>query len=203
MEFATEMVVAALRNNLKITEIPISYSPRIGESKLMPLADAWRHIRFMLLYCPSWLYWVPGSAGFLIGITILLVLLKGPVLLWGHYWDLHLMFFASAFSILCYQILHLGIYAHTFAIRQGFIKYDPLTVFFKERFNLEKGLFLGGAVFLAGFMVMLFITFEWFSKNFGAMYRIRESILAITFLMIGLQTIFSSFFISLLFLEKR
>lgn len=59
MEFATEMVVSALQNNLKICEVPVNYYPRKGKSKLMPLADAWRHIRFMLLYCPVWLYFIP------------------------------------------------------------------------------------------------------------------------------------------------
>ena len=203
MEFATEMVVAALQNNLKICEVPINYYPRKGESKLMPLADAWRHIRFMLLYCPVWLYFIPGALGFISGMAILLLLLRGPIFFLGHHWDMHLMVFASIFCIFSYQILNLGVYAHTFAIRQGFLKYDRLTLFFKRYFNLERGLILGGAVFLIGFIITLFIVLEWFSKHFGAMYRIRESILAMTLLIIGLQTAFSSFFISLLFLEKK
>lgn len=203
MEFATEMVVSALRHNLKIYEIPINYYPRKGESKLMPLADAWRHIRFMLLYCPVWLYFIPGALGLVAGLLILLFLLRGPFLFLGHYWDIHLMTFASVISILSYQMLHLGIYAHTFAIRQGFLKYDELTLFFKRHFNLEKGIMLGGVIFFVGFMVMFFIFLEWFSKDFGALYRIRESILAMTLLVIGLQTVFSSFFISLLFLERK
>lgn len=202
MEFATEMVVSALTNNLKIYEIPIGYHPRKGESKLMPLADAWRHIRFMLLYCPVWLYLIPGGFGFLAGISLLMILWRGPVLFLGHYWDIHLMVFAGVISIFSYQILNLGVYAHTFAIRQGFLKYDTLTLIFKKHFNLERGVILGGSVFLAGGAILLFIFIEWFSKDFGTLYRIRESILAMTLLVIGLQTIFSSFFISLLFLER-
>ena len=203
MEFATEMVVSALRARLKIYEIPINYHPRLGKSKLMPLADAWRHIRFMLLYCPVWLYFMPGLIGFVAGIGALFLLLKGPFLFLGHYWDIHFMIFASAICILSYQVLHLGVYAHTYAIRQGFLRYDILTMFFKETFNLERGIILGGAIFLVGFAINLFIFAEWFSSHFGALYRIRESILATTLLIIGLQTIFSSFFISLLFIERR
>jgi hypothetical protein len=105
--------------------------------------------------------------------------------------------------IFSYQILNLGVYAHTFAIRQGFLKYDALTLFFKHHFNLERGLILGAVMFLVGFTIMLFIFIEWFSKSFGALFRIRESILAITLFVIGLQTMFSSFFISLLFLERE
>ena len=102
MEFATEMVVAALRNRLKVYEIPINYHPRKGKSKLMPLADAWRHIRFMLLYCPVWLYLIPGAIGFLSGVSILFLLLGGPFLFLGHYWDIHLMVFACILSIFSY-----------------------------------------------------------------------------------------------------
>lgn len=203
MEFATEMVVSALRHNLRIYEIPINYYIRKGESKLIPLADAWRHIRFMLLYCPVWLYFIPGALVFCLGMLALLILLRGPFLFLGHYWDIHLMVFASVMSILSFQVLHLGVYAHTFAIRQGFLKYDALTLFFKRHFNLEKGIFLGGGIFLSGFIVMLFIFFEWFSQDFGTLHKIRESILAMTLLVIGLQTVFSSFFISLLFLERK
>lgn len=141
--------------------------------------------------------------GFAFGMVVMLLLLRGPILFLGHYWDIHLMVFASVFCIFSYQILNLGVYAHTFAIRQGFLKYDRLTLFFQRNFNLERGLILGGSIFLLGSIITLFIFLEWFSKHFGAMYRIRESILAMTLFIIGLQTMFSSFFISLLFLEKK
>lgn len=203
MEFATEMVVCALRSRLRVGEIPIDYARRTGKSKLMPLADAWRHIRFMLLYCPVWLYFVPGALGFALGAIILFALLGGPFLLFGHYWDLHLMFFAAVLSIFSYQILNLGIYAHTYAIRQGFLRYDSFTLYFKERFNLERGIILGGVVACAGGLMLFFIFLEWLSKSFGPLHRIRESIMAMTLIVIGLQTIFSSFFISLLFIERR
>lgn len=203
MEFATEMVVNAMQNNLEIFEVPINYHPRVGKSKLSPLYDAWRHLRFMLLYCPVWLYFFPGSVGFIFGIIVLFLLLKGPFLFLGRYWDIHLMFFASVLCIFSYQILNLGVYAHTYAIRQGFLKYDRLTSFFKRHFNLERGILLGGIFLIAGGGINVLIFLEWFNKHFGALYRLRESILAVTFLVIGLQTIFSSFFLSLLFLEKK
>ena len=203
MEFATEMVVAALRSNLKIFEVPVNYYPRKGESKLKPLADAWRHTRFMLLYCPLWLYFIPGMIGFSLGLIILLFSSRGPFYFLGRYWDLHVMVLAAVLSILSYQILHLGVFAHTYAIQQGYIKYDRITLFSQRHFNLEKGISLGSVLFLTGLVINIFIFIEWFSKNFGALYRIRESILAMTLLVIGLQTIFSSFFISLLFIEKK
>lgn len=203
MEFATEMVVNALQNNLKIYEVPIHYYPRLGESKLSPLRDAWRHIRFMLLYSPLWLYFIPGITGFLFGFFVLLLSIRGPFEFLGRAWDIHLMVFASVSCILFYQVLNLGVYAHTYAIRQGFLKYDALTLFFKRRFNLERGILLGGIFLLLGIGINFLIVLEWFTKNFGALHRIRESVFAMTLLVIGLQTIFSSFFLSLLFLERE
>ncbi len=201
MEFATEMAVAALQNKFRIKEVAVSYHPRLGKSKLNPLFDAWRHIRFMLFYCPVWLYFIPGMTGFVLGIIMLLVLLKGPVLFLGRYWDIHVMIFAGSLCILSYQVLNIGVYAHTYAIRQGLLKYDALTLFFKRHFNLERGIMLGLALFIVGLGINIWIFIEWFSRSFGALYRIRESILAMTLLIIGIQTFFSSFFISLLFME--
>jgi glycosyltransferase involved in cell wall biosynthesis len=203
MEFATEMVTSALRNNFRIYEVAINYHRREGESKLSPLSDAWRHIRFMLLYSPAWLYFIPGLTGFILGMFILLLLYKGPFLFLGHYWDMHLMVLASVICILSYQILHLGIYAHTFAVEQGFLKNDKFLIFFKRYFNLEKGLLAGAVLFLIGLGINFAIFLEWFSRNFGTLYRIREAILSMTLLVIGLQTIFSSFFISLLGLKSK
>jgi glycosyltransferase involved in cell wall biosynthesis len=202
MEFATEMVVSALQNKMRISEIPINYHLREGKSKLMPFYDAWRHIRFMLLYCPLWLYFVPGLLGFLGGLVILFLLLPGPFLFLGRYWDIHIMVFASAICILSYQILNLGVFAHILAIKEGYVKAEKVFLLVNRHFNLEKGLFLGAGLFLCGFLINLAIFIEWYSSHFGPLYRIRESILAMTLLVIGLQTIFSSFFISLLFLNK-
>jgi len=202
MEFATEMALAASENKLKICEVPINYYPRKGKSKLRPFPDAWRHIRFMLLYCPLWLYVIPGIAGFLSGLLILLLLLKGPFLFLGHHWDIHLVVVGSVTCMLSYQLLNLGVYAHTYALKQGFLKQDRFIILFQRYFSLERGLALGAALFLLGLLINIAILAEWLSKNLGALYRVRESILAMTLLVIGLQTIFSSFFISLLFLEK-
>ena len=112
------------------------------------------------------------------------------------------MIFASMLSILSYQIINLGVYAHTFGIRHGLLRYDRITLTFQRFFTLEKGLLLGGLIFLGGFIIIIAIVAEWFVKDFGSLYRMRESILAMTLIVIGLQTMFSSFFVSLLFVEK-
>jgi len=203
MEFATEMVVAAINNDLSIKEVPINYYARKGSSKLQSLPDAWRHVRFMLLYCPLWLYFVPGGLGFVLGIFLQALLLKGPFMFLGHLWETHLAVFAGILSLLSYQLIHLGIYAHTFAVGQGFLKEDRFSAFLQRHFNLEKWLLTGFLIFCVGIAIDLSIFVEWLSHDFGALFRIRESIFAMTLLVIGLQTIFSSFFISLLSLKRR
>lgn len=203
MEFATEMVVSALSQHLKIREIPIDYHPRAGASKLNAFGDAWRHIRFMLLGCPVWLYLVPGGIGCLAGFTILGFLARGPFWFLGRPWDIHFMVFGSVISILSYQVLNMGMSAHIYAVRQGFLREDTVTRFFHMNFNLERGILIGIGIFLIGFVINLFIFIEWFSRDFGALYRIRESILAMTLLVIGIQTVFSSFFMGLFFVEKK
>lgn len=203
MEFATEMVVTALQNNLKMAEIPIDYGRRTGKSKLMPFYDAWRHVRFMLLYCPLWLYFVPGLTGLFAGLAMLLLLLRGPVLFMGHYWDTHLAVVASALSILSFQLLNLGVFARLYAVEKGFLKPGGFIAFFTRYFTLERSIFAGFLLFAAGAAINLLIFFEWFSRHFGALYRIRESVFAMTLLIIGLQIIFSSFFVGLLFLRRQ
>lgn len=203
MEFATEMIVAVLQKDMKVREIPVNYYPREGKSKLHPIADAWRYLRFMLLYCPLWLYFIPGLAGFLLGITLQLLLLRGPFYFLGRLWDTHLMVLAGGMSILSYQLLNLGVYAHTFAINEGFLKKGRVVRFVERHFSLERGIALGALLIIAGFLLNLLIFLEWFSRHFGPLYRIRESVFAANLLIIGLQTVFSSFFISLLFLKRR
>jgi glycosyltransferase involved in cell wall biosynthesis len=202
MEFATEMVVEALSKHLKITEIPIDYYPRKGESKLSPLRDAWRHIRFMFMFCPTWLYLVPGFVVGIFGFLVLFLLVGGPFPLFGHAWDIHMMVLGALFSILGYQIINMGIQAKILAFEQGFLKQDNLIKKLSKYFSLEWGLVIGLVMFLIGFIINLLIFIEWWQSSFGPLYRIRESIFAMTFMILGLQTIFSSFFLSFLSIRR-
>ena len=89
MEFASEMVFKAFRRKLRVSEIPIDYYPRVGESKLNRFGDAWRHVKFMLLYSPSWLYFVPGVMLLLLGLVGAVALAAGPVTCFGRTWQIH------------------------------------------------------------------------------------------------------------------
>ena len=202
MEFATEMVVNALQKKLKVAEVGIEYFPRKGKSKLKPFRDAWRHIRFMLLFCPRWLYILPGSLMIFLGLSILLFLLKGPLYFLGRKWGIHMNVLGSLITLLGSQLIQLGIFADTFAAEQGYLMKDKVVRGIKKYFRLETGILLGTTIFLVGLGINILIFLEWWLRNFGALYKIREAILAMTFMILGLQIIFSSFFISLLTLKR-
>ncbi|HQB94611.1 MAG TPA: glycosyltransferase family 2 protein [Candidatus Omnitrophota bacterium] len=202
MEFASEMVLEALQKKLKIVETPVDYFPREGRSKLEPMKDAWRHLRFMLLFCPDWLYFVPGLCVGGSGFLVLLALIGGPVHFLGHAWDIHMLVFAAFLSILGYQILNVGLYAKLFAVKQGYLESDSTLNWFARHLRLETGVVLGLILFGAGLVLNLWIFAEWWQNAFGPLYRIRESVAGMTFMTLGLQTVFSSFFLSLMNLRR-
>ena len=115
MEFASEMVFKAFRRDLKVSEIPIDYYPRVGESKLNRFGDAWRHVKFMLLYSPSWLYFVPGLILLVLGVLGAIALAAGPVTIFGRPWQIHTLFACIAAILLGTQIIQLGVFARAFA----------------------------------------------------------------------------------------
>jgi glycosyltransferase involved in cell wall biosynthesis len=202
MEFAIEMVLEALQKKLKTKEVVIDYFPRKGVSKLRPFQDAWRAARLMILFCPTWLYFIPGIVIMGFGIINLLFLAKGPFLFLGRYWGVHMAALASLLSILGYQIINLGMYAKTFAIQQEYLSGSSTIAFFMKYFNLEIGIIIGLLFFIIGFGINFLIFLEWWGSSFGQLYRIHESIFAMTFMVLGIQTIFSSFFISLLTIRR-
>src|SRR5262249_18954685 len=119
MEFASEMVINAAKARLRIAEHPIAYHPRVGESKLHTVRDGWRHLRFMLLYSPTHLFLIPGSLLLLLGLVTLAVLTPGPLLLFGHPWNVHTMIFASVAVLIGCQIIFLGLFARFFSLTEA------------------------------------------------------------------------------------
>ena len=203
MEFASEMIVAALREKVKIKETSIVYYPRIGESKLNPLVDAWRHVRFMLLFSPDWLFIFPGFVLFVLGMCALILSGFGSLNLFGHRFDVHAMMFFAFFALLGLQVIGLGLFAKAYGWVEGYIKEDRLFTFILKTFNLERGLLLGGLISLGGLLGFAFIVFQWFRAEFGALNYSKLSIIALTFMCCGIQVIFSSFFLSVLGISKK
>jgi glycosyltransferase involved in cell wall biosynthesis len=202
MEFASEMVFKASRRNLAVAEIPIEYHPRIGESKLSRFADAWRHVRFMLLYSPSWLYFVPGGFLFVLGIAGMLVLASGPVDVFGRTWQIHTMLAFVALTLLGAQVIQLGLFARTYALTH-FHEHDALLERLWSKMRLEHGLLLGAGLVAAGAGVLVTVFVRWANRGFGALGDEYPTALGVTLVGLGVQTIFGSFFLGLLTMRSR
>jgi hypothetical protein len=202
MEFASEMVFKAYRRGLTVSEIPIDYYPRVGESKLNRFGDAWRHVRFMLLYSPSWLYLYPGAAMLLLGIVGMLALATGPVDVLGRTWQIHTMLGFVAITLIGAQVIQLGVFARTYA-RERIGEHDPLLDRLGRRLKLEHGLLFGGALALLAIAGLIAVGTEWALAGFGTLGRVYETALLATGLGLGIQIVFASFFLALLTMPLR
>jgi glycosyltransferase involved in cell wall biosynthesis len=185
MEFASEMLIAAAREGLRIVEVPITYHPRAGESKLRSFRDGWRHLRLLLLYSPMHLFTIPGVVMALLGLFLIAVLMGGPIRVGGLFVDFHFMFIGSLLAILGTQVALLGLFA-----RAG-IEGAPAW------FTLERGLVGGGLLLAAGMGANLVILMRWIGSGFGPLNAVRPAILALTLMAVGAQVLFSSFYLDL------
>src|SRR4051812_32966746 len=201
MEFASEMVIRASKEGLDIREFPIEYHPRGGESKLSSFRDGWRHLRFLLVHSPTYLFILPGALIAAFGALVALVSLTQISFL-GREWDLHSMVAGSLFMIVGTQILALGLCAHAYGTYFMGEK-DPWFDRMRARFKLEHGLLLGGAITMAGVALGVLIAVIWIDRGFGQLSEERLAVLAASLIIVGIQVFFSSFLLSILGLRRR
>lgn len=196
MEFASEMVIEAARQNIKIAEIPITYYPRGGESKLSSFSDGWRHLRFMMLYRPT---------PFLLGPGIF-VLIMGAVLTagvsFGSQSRMHSLILGSLMLIIGYQMLLAWIHFGAFGEIYGFSKNSGMIKKLMNYHSLGRELLLGLILLAAGIIVGIKVLFSWSAGGFGALSQIQYAIMALILSILGIQTIFSGMFLSLLLLNN-
>ena len=203
MEFASEIVVNALREGLRIHEVPITYHPREGVSKLSGLRDAWRHVRFMLIYSPSYLFQFPGIALLILGAVLVAALAGGPRDILGHRWDYHPLLFGALALILGYNLVLFDVLAKTFSMGAGLARPDRWLVSMLTLFRLERGLILGSVLFLAGLALEMKIVLDWAAGGYGALMAVRGVVIGMTAMVLGMQTVFGSFLVSLLLVKRR
>jgi glycosyltransferase involved in cell wall biosynthesis len=203
MEFASEMVVNSLRAQLRIHEIPITYHPRTGESKLDGFRDAWRHVRFMLLFSPSYLFLLPGLLLMLLGGGLVVALAGGPRAIFGHVWDYHVLLLGALALILGYQLVLFDVFAKTFSMGAGFARPKQWLSRLDRWFSLERGMVLGGALFLLGLGLEIKIVLDWVRAGAGEAMAVRGVAIGMTAMVMGAQTLFASFLISLMLIERR
>jgi hypothetical protein len=201
MEFASEMVIRAAKEGLRIEELPIRYHRREGQSKLDSFRDGWRHLRFLLVHSPTHLFVLPGAAMALAGLMVLLAVLFELNVL-GREWQLHSAIAGSLLTVVGTQVMALGLCAHAYGTYFMGEK-DPWFDRMRARFRLEHGLALGGTIALAGFVVGAVITVMWIERGFGGLSEERLAVLAATLMIVGIQVFFSSFLLSILGLRRR
>lgn len=200
MEFASEMVIRAAKENLVIEQFDIDYAPRGGESKLSTFRDGWRHLRFLLAHSPTHLFLVPGITLLVVGALIMLTVLTGLDVA-GREWSIHTMIVGSLLTVVGVQIVCLGLTAHAFGTYYMNEK-DPWFDRMRARFRLEHGLIVGGLVTLAGLVAAVAVVIVWAQDDFGSLDAASPAVAAATLLICGIQIFFSSFLISVIGLRK-
>jgi glycosyltransferase involved in cell wall biosynthesis len=205
MEFASEFVIKAAQLGAKVAEIPITLWPdkRGRPPHLRSFRDGWRHLRFMLLYAPNWLFLLPGASLVGVGLFLVFWLLPGPRSLTPRVTlDLHTMIFGVIFTLLGAQILSIGAFAKVFSYAERF---DRSTVSLRRlltHVTLESGLLLGGGLFLTGFVGCAIVAWQWISSGFAPLEQLRAVLFWSMWLFLGVQIIFASFFLSMLGISR-
>ncbi len=209
MEFASEMVIKATLLRMDIREVPTTLDKdgRDRPPHLRPWRDGWRHIRFMLIYSPCWLFLYPGLLMMVVGVLFGGLLLRGPVMLTPTIgFDVHTLLYAAASVLLGYQGVAFYFFARIFALQEGLLPEDQVLDRLFRVFTLEVGLVVGVVLFLGGIGGSVATVLEWRSSHFGALSPqkvLRAAIPAMTALTLGGEVILTSFFLSLLGMPRR
>jgi hypothetical protein len=187
---------------MRITEVAVTLRPdgRTRAPHLRTWRDGWRHLRFMLLFSPRWLFLYPGLALFALGGVLSALLLGGPLHLGGVRLDIHTLLVAGFLSLIGYQLVLFAVFTKIFAVRMGFHPPHPVLRYI----TLEVGLLAGVLMVLAGMVGLVLAVASWQSVEFGNLdpsLTMREVIPAVLLLAIGTQTVFASFFISILSID--
>ncbi|HUY91762.1 MAG TPA: glycosyltransferase family 2 protein [Pirellulales bacterium] len=207
MEFASEMVIKATLSNMAIAEAPTTLH-KDGRSRpphLRSWRDGWRHLRFMLLFSPRWLFLWPGAILFLLGAIVSLILMRGPVELAGVGFDIHTLLVAGFACLLGYQLLIFGVFTKIYALSEGFHPPHKL-LGARPQAPLEWGVLAGVVLGAAGLTLLGLAARDWRQVGLGALeprVTMRQVIPAVVLMMLGVQTVFASFFLGIMSLRGK
>ncbi|MEG4068826.1 glycosyltransferase family 2 protein [Microcoleus sp. Pol11C2] len=208
MEFASEMVVKASLYKLRIAEVPTVLSPdgRSRPPHLRTWRDGWRHLRFLLLYSPRWLFLYPGVALIIWGLIVGIWLLPGTQKIGSISFDVHTLLYAAIAIIIGFQAVTFAFFTKIFAISEKFLPEDPKLNKIFRYVTLETGLIVGVTLILIGIVGSFLSLTIWSKTAFGSLdpsKTLRLVIPSLTCLTVGLQMVLSSFFLSVLSLKRR
>ncbi|MGB9598431.1 MAG: glycosyltransferase family 2 protein [Minisyncoccales bacterium] len=202
MEFASEMIIKAKKNNLKIKEISTSYFCRKGRSKLKNFAHGWQHLKLILVYSPFFIFFLPGILLLFSGFFFLFYFYFFSPYFFGIKFFYHPMFIFSLMVLIGYQLIFFALFAKIYSLflfKEKNKNFEKILKFL----TIEKGIFFGLFFILFGLLIYLFVLSEWLKFHFSPLLETKRAIIGFTFISLGVQTIFSSFMLSILLLKKN
>jgi glycosyltransferase involved in cell wall biosynthesis len=203
MEFASEMVVKATIRQLRLSEVPITLHPdgRSRPPHLRSWRDGWRHLRFLLLFSPRWLFFYPGALLLLLGVAGLIWLLPHARTVSDVTFDIHTLYYAALATVIGYQSIQFWVFATAWGMKEGLLRHDDRFLEATNRLSLEIGLIGGFTLIVLGLALGIYAFKSWEIQVFGILMpsrTLRYVISSGTAVLIGLQTIYGAFFMSLL-----
>ncbi|HWG02919.1 MAG TPA: glycosyltransferase family 2 protein [Trebonia sp.] len=207
MEFASEMVVKATLWKQDISEVPTTLA-KDGRSRpphLRSWRDGWRHLRFLLLFSPRWLFFIPGLVLLLLGLIIGIATTIGPVTIGSVTFDVDTLVAAGAMVVIGFQAVLFWLFTQVYAGAEGFLPEEPGMQKLLGRLSLERGLILGGIIGLAGLVGLIFSLTYWQANKFGALnyeHALRLMVPSVTALVLSCQVILGGFFLSILGIKQ-
>ena len=207
MEFASEMVVKATLANQKITEVPTTLS-KDGRSRpphLRSWRDGWRHLRFLLLFSPRWLFFLPGLVVGVAGLVIGAVVATGPLTIGGVTFDVDTLVAASAMVVIGFQAVLFWLFTQVYAGAERFLPEEPKVQRLLGNLSLERGLLAGAAIGLAGLVGLIFSLTYWQANKFGQLnyeHALRLMVPSVTALVVSCQLVLRTFFLSILGIKQ-
>lgn len=208
MEFASEMVVKATLQGYDIREVPTTLSPdgRTRAPHLNTWRDGWRHLRFLMLYSPRWLFLIPGLVFMMLGLVAGVALSTGPVTVGDIAFDVDTLVGASAALVIGFQAVLFALLTKVYAMQEGFLPHDRRVQKVIDWWSLERGLLLGGLLAVAGLGGLVASLLHWRVNSFGELdprHSLRIVVPAATALVMSFQAIFASLFVSILGIRRR
>ena len=208
MEYASEMIVQATLHHLTIEEVPTTLSPdgRSHPPHLRSWSDGWRHLRFLLMYSPKWLFLYPGL--FLVGIGFVLGILLGiaPIQIANINFDINTLLYAAGFVFIGFQAVLFAVFANIYAYQSAYIPVPDHLIRTVSRFTVERGLIVGLLSTALGAALSIFALVYWKDTSFGNLNParvMRITIPAVVLIVCGIELCFSSFMIGILSIRKR
>lgn len=200
MEYASEMIIEAARKKLRMTEVPVTYFPRITPSKLHSWGDGWRHLRFMMLYNPTPFFSIPGYL-----VSVLGIFLAGALLLRGNVetTGLHSFILGSMLVIIGTQMIATGSYMKIYGIIHNKIDKTGITAKLMDYHSLEIGLLLGLILLSGGIISGSGIVYKWISSGYWGLSEVGTAVISMVLAALGAQVIFSTLIVSIFLLDSK